>query len=248
MADTKSEQFTAKQLSEQLKKTYKVKLVERRDEIKAAFKPEATVEGPWPLKETQIVFDGLREVINAMGGQELFERFFGDLALRRGTITYRAQADHTGILFTTADISIDGWTIAHEMGHVWDSRYNWRISQALEKYTGGNTNQLLAAAKQRLGRCDADGRFPGCNNAGYFYEGPPPAGSDRNFTRLEDFAEAFAAFVYPKIAQSRVAVYRNNPTYQSLLFYEDYTKTKRWAFVNGLLHGTLITDYRLTPR
>ena len=192
------------------------------------------------------MYETVQQITAVIGGPEAFERYFGELPLRRGNTPYRAQADHTGILVTTAEISIDGWTIVHELGHVWDARYNWRLSQTLEKFTGGNTSQLLGMAQQHLKRCDAEARLPGCNNAGYYYNGPPPAGSDKYFNRVEDFAEAFAAYIYPDIAQSRVVRFRDDPTYAPLLYYTDYKQTQRWAFIHSLFHGTLLKDYRLT--
>ena len=80
--------------------------------------------------------------------------------------------------------------------------------------------------------------MPGCNRWGYFYGDIPPAGSDQNFNRKEDFAESVTAYVYPAMVQARVDRFKDGP-YRELLYYADYTQTRRWAFVDGLIKGTI---------
>jgi len=107
----------------------------------------------------------------------------------------------------------------------------------LQAYTGGRTNWLARLIKKWRHQCDEDCRWPGCNSFGYFYAGAPPAGSDRNFNRKEDFAESVTAYVYPTVAQSRVERFKDDDDYGDLLYYSDYTQTKRWAFVDGLVRS-----------
>jgi hypothetical protein len=92
------------------------------------------------------------------------------------------------------------------------------------------------------GECDERRRLPGCNLFGYFYGDVPPAGSDRNFNRKEDFAESVTAYVYPALVQQRVEPFKDDERYRELLYYTDYTRTQRWAFVDGLIKGTLTID------
>lgn len=102
------------------------------------------------------------------------------------------------------------------------------------------------------------GRRPGCNAAGYFY-GDKPSGSNWRFNRLEDFAESVAMYIgwergndLSRWARARIDRYMlengaedknfgiDNWVYYRKYFYPadgDYTKTKRWQFVDDLVNG-----------
>lgn len=102
------------------------------------------------------------------------------------------------------------------------------------------------------------GRRPGCNAAGYFY-GDKPSGSNWSFTRKEDFAESVAMYIgwergndLSQHARNRIIRYQlnngekdpfnviDNWTDYANRFYPeggDYTKTKRWRFVDDLVNG-----------
>jgi hypothetical protein len=127
------------------------------------------------------------------------------------------------------------------MAHAWDNRSRKRLSARLEQYTGGRTNPLRGLVwrvTHKLGM-DSEEELAGHNKAGYYYGDVPPAGSDRNFNRQEDFAESVAAYVLPAEAQRRVREkYENDDRYRDLLFYEDYTQTLRHRFIDGLAGGT----------
>lgn len=101
------------------------------------------------------------------------------------------------------------------------------------------------------------GRWPGCNRAGYFY-GDKPSGSNWSFNRLEDFAESVAMYIgwergndLSQHARNRIARYQlkngdkdpfniiDNWMDYARRFYPDngdYTKTKRWQFVDDLVN------------
>ncbi|HLO18041.1 MAG TPA: hypothetical protein VK206_24635 [Anaerolineales bacterium] len=104
------------------------------------------------------------------------------------------------------------------------------------------------------------GRWPGCNLAGYFY-GDKPSGSNWSFNRVEDFAESVAMYVgwqrnndLSSWAEGRIKRYllANGVTDKNFgidnwadyakYFYPDngdYTKTKRWQFVDDLVNGKI---------
>lgn len=104
------------------------------------------------------------------------------------------------------------------------------------------------------------GRRPGCNQAGYFY-GDRPSGSNWNFNRLEDFAESVAMYIgwgrdndLSQHAHNRIVRYQlqngdkdpfnvidNWKDYAKCFYPEngDYTKTKRWHFVDDLVNGKI---------
>lgn len=107
------------------------------------------------------------------------------------------------------------------------------------------------------------GRKPGCNRAGYFY-GDKPSGSNWSFNRKEDFAESVAMYVgwergndLSEHARKRIIRYQlkngdkdpfnqidNWLDYANHFFPDngDYTKTKRWQFVDDLVNGRISVD------
>ena len=104
------------------------------------------------------------------------------------------------------------------------------------------------------------GRKPGCNRAGYFY-GDRPSGSNWSFNRKEDFAESVAMYVgwergnsLSTHARDRIIRYQlkngdkdpfniidNWMDYAKRFYPEngDYTKTKRWQFVDDLVNDRI---------
>ncbi|MDQ3005795.1 MAG: hypothetical protein M3R47_10485 [Chloroflexota bacterium] len=167
--------------------------------------------------------------------------------------------------------SFSAWTVVHEFAHAWDANHDWKLSVALEKYTGGSTRPILSRVKRLVGLSDTRlftaenrsgrrGRKPGCNAAGYFY-GDKPSGSNWRFDRREDFAEAVTMYVgwgrnndLSNWAEARIKRYllengttdknfgKDHWTYYSRYFYPpggDYTKTKRWKFVEELVKGRI---------
>jgi len=132
------------------------------------------------------------------------------------------------VMVPMTKINFDQWTVVHELGHAWDFNKNGSLHTKLVWHTGGSwgTNS----------NCDADHRLPGCNTAGYFYGGIPAKGSDNYFNPQEDFAESVAAYVFPTYAQDQVQKYYGTEK-EKYLWYLDFTKTKRWAFIDNLVSG-----------
>lgn len=105
------------------------------------------------------------------------------------------------------------------------------------------------------------GRWPGCNRAGYFY-GDKPSGSNWSFNRVEDFAESVAMYMgwerdndLSQHARNRIIRYQlkngdkdpfniiDNWMDYAKRFYPDsgdYTKTKRWRFVDDLVNDRIV--------
>jgi len=121
----------------------------------------------------------------------------------------------------------------------------------------GLSDSGLFKAENKPGRY---GRRPGCNRAGYFY-GDRPSGSNWSFNRIEDFAESVAMYMgwnrdneLSKWAYARLNRYLlpngardenfgidNWANYKKYFYPEngDYTKTKRWQFVDDLINGRI---------
>lgn len=131
---------------------------------------------------------------------------------------------------------------------------------AYMKQVAGLSDSAFRAPEKKPGRY---GRLPGCNQAGYFY-GDKPSGSNWSFNRVEDFAEAVAMYVgwergndLSEHARNRIVRYQlkngekdpfnlvDNWSDYARNFYPengDYTKTKRWQFVDDLIHGRVTVE------
>ena len=241
MTITRADSQQADQIAQELKETFHIAIVKDWGEGTEA-DPEGWSEGEWSLDELNILRKGVVDLAGAMGSPDKFIQNIGAITISQVEMKYRGLASIHGIKFTASSISIDEWTVVHELSHVWDANRRWQLSKALEHHTGGRTNVLEMALKRVLGECDADRRMPGCNRFGYFYGDVPPAGSDGNFNRKEDFAESVTAYVYPVIVQGRVDRFKDDERYRDLLYYSDYTQTQRWAFVDGLCKGTIVVS------
>ena len=148
-----------------------------------------------------------------------------------------------------------GWKLSQLLesytgGHT--SRITGILTRAIGKPDSGVFDQ-----EDKPGR---RGRKPGCNAAGYFY-GDTPSGSNWMFNRVEDFAESVAMYVgwnrgndLSPWAKARLDRYLladgetskyfgvDNWAYYRPFFYPengDYSKTKRWQFVDDLVKGKI---------
>lgn len=235
MAISRADSQEADQIAQQLLDTYQVTLLKDWREHQGEWQG-----GFWTLQELHTLQETVTALAGAMGGADRFVHNTGGIRVSQVEMGSRGLAAKGVLKLTAAEVSFHHWTIAHELAHTWDANFGWRISKALQSYTGGHTCWPCGLVWRWLGRCDERHRLPGCNRFGYFYAGPPPAGSDVNLNRKEDFAEAVAAYLDPAEAQRRVADYRDSEQYRELLHYEDYTRTNRWAFVDGLMKGIIV--------
>lgn len=228
-------------------------------------------EGSWTLEELDRLYNVLNCLSDCLGGPEKLRDWTGGVSVRKADMgTHGGEALQHRVSFSTKR-TFTAWTVVHEFAHTWDANYKWKLSRALERYTGGFTNPILSFG-MRLARLSDSGIFnyeqkpgrqgrrPGCNRAGYFY-GDKPSGSNWNFNRVEDFAESVAMYVgwergndLSDWARARLDRYLledgaqhnffgvDNWKYYSRYFYPengDYTKTRRWQFVDDLVKGRI---------
>lgn len=152
----------------------------------------------------------------------------------------------------------NGWKLSR-MLEKYTGGYTNPVLSLIKRLSGSSDSGFLSD-ENKPGR---RGRKPGCNQAGYFY-GDQPSGSNWNFNRVEDFAESVAMYVgwergneLSNWAKARVNRYlladgatdknfgTDNWTYYKKYFYPpdgDYRKTKRWQFVDDLVHGRIKSD------
>ena len=249
-----------------LKSKYSVEVLSDWGEANGAWK-----DGSWSIAELDKLNYALNLVSDIMGGAEKFIQHLGGVTVKKSDIgSHGGEAlNHQVSLSTKGTFS--AWTVAHEMAHAWDANHAWRISVVLERYTGGFTSPTLSKVKKIFGAWDAGpdgeeivpgrhGRLRGCNLAGYFY-GDKPSGSNWNFNRKEDFAEAFAMYIgwrrdndLSTWAEGRIQRYllengasdknfgvENWADYKKYFYPEggDYAKTKRWKFIDELVHDRI---------
>jgi len=161
--------------------------------------------GLWALDELERLSHNVLLLASAMGGSDRFMRNLNHVTVRKADIgSHGGEALAHRVSLSTKHAA-SSWTMVHELAHAWDANHRWRLSAALEKYTGGRTNIISGFLKRLFGGGDAGpfkagkepgqrGRLPGCNASGYFY-GDKPSGSDWNFNRKEDFAECVAMYL-----------------------------------------------------
>ncbi|MBI3162484.1 MAG: hypothetical protein HYZ23_08235 [Chloroflexi bacterium] len=223
--------------------------------------------GTWRLSELEKLHAAINLMAGAMGGADRFAQNLGGVTIKKSNIGLRGGEAAKNHVNLSEKIPFSMWTVIHELAHAWDANHSWKLSLALEKYTGGYTRPILAKAKRLTGNWDAGplggenrpgkrGRLPGCNAAGYFY-GDKPSGSNWRFNRKEDFAESVAMHLGWKKgnplsawADARIDRYLlpngardenfgvDNWADYAAYFYPpngDYTKTKRWEFIDGLM-------------
>jgi len=120
---------------------------------------------------------------------------------------------------------LTSWTIVHEFAHAWDYTHNLNLSWRMLHYTRSwGPIPIL------------HGMLPE-NPAFWYHPGspPPPCGKDKNFNRLEDFAETVTAYVFPEEAKIR-AVNKGMPYEQ--YGYDNFFATPRGRFINLLINET----------
>ncbi len=223
----------------------------------------------WRTPDLELLHTSIALFAEVMGGSDNFKRTLGEVLIERtdtGTSLALAYKDRIQL---SEKSQFSPWSVIHELAHVWDAKDQWKLSLALEEYTGGFTDPVLSEMKKRIpdewdaGLNGAEkapgfyGRKPGVNAHGYFY-GDKPSGSNWSFNRKEDFAESVAMYCgwgrdnpLSKTAHGRIERYllpngTKDPLYGILdnwsdyarYFYPnggDYTKTKRWEFVDSVI-------------
>jgi hypothetical protein len=227
--------------------------------------------GVWSKEDLDRLHGTLMCLADCLGGVEKVGKCTGGVTVHREDLgTHGGEALAHRVSFSINQ-PFSAWTVVHEFAHAWDANFDWRLSRLLEKYTGGHTSRATGILTRIIGKPDSGvfapeekpgrhGRKPGCNAAGYFY-GDKPSGSNWNFNRLEDFAEAVAMYVgwergndLSSWAKARIDRYlladrekspnfgTDNWGYYKQYFYPeygDYSKTRRWQFVDDLVKGRI---------
>ena len=118
------------------------------------------------------------------------------------------------------------WTVVHEFGHAWDFASGCTLSREMQRRT--HSFDLFAPLRMA---------FPDVP-AFWYHVGspPPPCGTDKNFTAMEDFAESVTAYVYPESAKQKAAT-RNFP--YANFGVERFIDTSRGQFIKELILSSI---------
>lgn len=171
----------------------------------ADFQIKIVKNGNWHVRDLELLHTSIALFAETMGRNENFKHQLGEVLIERtdtGTSLGLAYKDRIKL---SEKSQFSAWSVIHELAHVWDAKNHWKLSLALEKFTGGTTNLLLSKIKKRIpSQWDAGlhgsenkagyyGRKPGVNKYGYFY-GSTPSGANWHFNRKEDFAESVVMY------------------------------------------------------
>lgn len=249
-----------------LKSTFQVEIQKDWGDETGSWQP-----GIWSKDDLDRLHSTLMCLAECLGGPEKLGSCTGQVSVYREDLgKHGGEALAHRVSFSTKQ-AFSAWTVVHEFAHAWDGNYGWKLSRVLETYTGGYTSPVRSFLKRLAGQSDSGlfdqqdqpgrrGRKPGCNRVGYFY-GDKPSGSNWNFNRVEDFAEAVAMYVgwergneLSSWAKARIDRYlladgENSKyfgtdlwnTYKPYFYPEngDYSKTRRWQFVDDLVKGKI---------
>lgn len=169
------------------------------------FQIEVAENGRWNVSDLELLHSSILLFAEVMGGNENYQRQLGEVLIERTDTGTNLGLAYGGRIQLNERSQFSSWSVIHELAHVWDAKNQWRLSLALEKFTGGYTNLLLSNIRKRIhaqwdaGTLGAEnkpgyyGRKPGVNAYGYFY-GDIPSGANWRFNRREDFAESVVMY------------------------------------------------------
>jgi hypothetical protein len=216
-------------------------------QLHSDFQIKITEDKNWQMPDLELLHSAIVLLAEVMGGSENFKRLLGEVLVARTDTGSKLALAYKDRIELSATGQISAWSVIHELAHVWDAKNQWKLSLALEKFTGGRTDLALSRMKKGIpAEWDAGlngaenkpgyyGRKPGVNEYGYFY-GDKPSGSNWRFNRKEDFAESVSMYCgwgrgnpLSKTAHGRVERYllpngAKDPLYGIVDNWSDYAR------------------------
>ncbi len=203
--------------------------------------------GNWRMRDLELLRASIGLFAEFMGGNDNFKRQLGDVFIDRTDTGENLGMAYRDRIELSEKSQFSAWSVVHELAHVWDAKNQWKLSLALEEYTGGVTDPSLSEMIKGIpdqwdavldGMLKAPGfygRKPGVNAYGYFY-GDQPSGANWRFNRKEDFAESVAMYcgwgwgnLLSKTAHGRIERYllpngAKDPIYGIVDNWSDYAR------------------------
>jgi len=251
----------------QLKADYQVEVLADWGEEGGTWKPGIWTKAELDRLDNAIVLlanimGGKEQFVHNLGGVTVRKKAMGSHAgeALAHSVTFSEKGTFSSWTavheFAHAWDAHQGWKLSRRLVKYTGGFTNRPLSYVIKLL--GLSDSRLFGKENKPGRY---GRRRGCNRSGYFY-GDKPSGSDWNFNRLEDFAESVAMYIgwgggneLSEHAHNRIVLYqlRNEEKdpfgvrdywekYARLFYPEngDYTKTKRWRFVDELVNGKIV--------
>ena len=179
-------------------------------------------QGDWSEKTLEILDEASNNLFSVISQPMEGWEWFKNLVIRAENIPQLGLTSKGLVRLNPGSLS--QWTVVHEFAHAWDFATGLRLSRRMKRFTHswGPVPILHLLSPD-------DNRF-------WYHVGsmPPPCGSDKHFNRLEDFAEAVAAYVYPEEARKRAA---DRGMAYDRFGYASYYETPRGQFIKGLIAG-----------
>ncbi len=203
--------------------------------------------GNWHMRDLELLRASIGLFAEFMGGNDNFKRQLGNVFIDRTDTGENLGMAYRDRIELSEKSQFSAWSVIHELAHVWDAKNHWKLSLALEEYTGGVTDPSLsemikgipdqwdAVLDGALKAPGSYGRKPGVNAYGYFY-GDQPSGANWRFNRKEDFAESVAMYfgwgrgnLLSKTAHGRIERYllpngTKDPIYGIVDNWSDYAR------------------------
>lgn len=188
---------------------YTVEVAQKKSDLAAQlytdFQIKIADDKKWPARDLELLSQCMALFAKFMGGRKKFKQHLGEVLIERADTGAHLGLAYNGRIQLSEKAQFSAWSVIHELAHVWDAKNQWKLSLALQKYTGGYTNRLFSWLKKWVpGQWDAGpqgpenrpgyyGRRPGVNESKYFY-GDRPSGANWRFNRREDFAESVVMY------------------------------------------------------
>ena len=179
------------------------------------------LEGDWPEEKLDLLYEASEQLFIKLLPSIENINWMNNLVIRSEEMPQLGLTSKGLIRFNVKYLS--SWTIVHEFAHAWDFAKYLNLSWRMRRFT--HSWGPIPILREL---------FP--ENAAFWYHVralPPPCGTDKNFSRLEDFAEAVTAYVYPDEAKKRAA--ERGMAYE-LYGYESFMATPRGQFIYQLIN------------
>ena len=159
---------------------------------------------------------------------------FGAIAFDKKAMGYGGLGEAHHITLNEDSSQWDTWSVAHELGHAWDGANEWHLSEGLQNSVGSEYPILYSGRSGSSINYGTSANGPGATGWPTS-NGKWPWDKAKNWNGKEDFAQSFAAYIYPTEAANKLL---NNyrETYQ-MYGYSSYGYTPRGQYIRSLIPG-----------
>jgi hypothetical protein len=191
--------------------------------------------GAWTSCELNIIRQIWADISKAVGGASNMTKMFGNVDFEKKVMTDGGEGNAHHVWMNSDSSKWNSWSATHELGHAWDGANGWMLSNGLQK----NVNSRYPKSFLRLFTIcyGSSGNGPGAtgwpvSKSAYGHERWVTWKEASRWNAKEDFAQSFAAYIYPGEAAKRL--WDNyHQTYGS--GYSSFHDTPRGQYIASLL-------------